>query len=159
MTGRDASLYLLSRFQAELDRLLQEAMGLPEGDVPVGEWQPAVDIVDLGPSILILVELPGFSAADLTVEVKGPLLVVSGVKPAPASGDQVKFHCLERTQGRFSREMQLFWPVNSHLGTARLAGGVLSIEFPKIEDKRQAALRLPIEEPAAGAEGAEGARP
>ncbi len=146
MTGRDASLYLLSRFQAELDRLLQEAMGLPEGDVRVGEWQPAVDIVDLGPSILILVELPGFSAADLTVEVKGPLLVVSGLKLPPAAGDRVKFHCLERSQGRFSREIQLFWPVNSHLGTARLSGGVLTIEFPKIEDKRQAALRLPIEE-------------
>jgi HSP20 family protein len=163
MTGRDASLYLLSRFQAELDRLLQEAMGLPEGDVRVGEWQPAVDIVDLGRSILILVELPGFSAADLTVEVKGPLLVVSGVKPPAATGDhRIKFHCLERSQGRFSREMQLFWPVNSHLGTARLAEGVLTIEFPKIEDKRQAALRLPVEELAPGAAGAdhsEGAEP
>jgi HSP20 family protein len=154
MTGRDASLYLLSRFQAELDRLLQEAMGLPDSDVRVGEWQPSVDIVDLGPSILILVELPGCAASDLTVEVKGPLLVVSGVKPAPAGGDGLKFHCLERSQGRFSREMQLFWPVNSHLGTARLAGGVLSIEFPKIEDKRQAALRLPIQD-LASAEGAE----
>ena len=62
MTGRYASLYLLSRFQAELDRLLQEAMGLPESEVEVGEWQPAVDIVETDASILILVELPGFSA-------------------------------------------------------------------------------------------------
>ena len=146
MTGRYASLYLLSRFQAELDRLLQEAMGLPESEIEVGEWQPAVDIVETGASILILVEVPGFSAADLTVEVKGQLLVLSGVKPKPAPGEDIKFHCLERSQGRFGREIQLFWPVNSHRGTARLAEGLLTIEFPKIDDKRQAARRLPIEE-------------
>jgi HSP20 family protein len=146
MTGRYASLYLLSRFQVELDRLLQEAMGLPEDELKVGVWQPAVDIVDTGKSILILVEVPGFSAADLTVEVKGQLLVVSGMKPAPAPGDNIKFHCLERSQGRCGREIQLFWPVNSHRGTARLAAGLLTIEFPKIEDKRQAARRLHVEE-------------
>ncbi len=146
MTGRYASLYLLSRFQAELDRLLQEAMGLPESEVEVGEWQPAVDIVETGASILILVEVPGFSAADLTVEVKGQLLVLSGLKPKPAPGEDIKFHCLERSQGRFGREIQLFWPVNSHRGTARLAEGLLTIEFPKIDDQRQAARRLPVEE-------------
>ena len=146
MTGRYASLYLLSRFQAELDRLLQEAMGLPESEVEVGEWQPAVDIVETDASILILVEVPGFSAADLTVEVKGQLLVLSGLKPKPAPGEDIKFHCLERSQGRFGREIQLFWPVNSHRGTARLAEGLLTIEFPKIADKRQAARRLEVEE-------------
>jgi len=146
MTGRYASLYLLSRFQAELDRLLQEAMGLPESEVEVGEWQPAVDIVETDASILILVELPGFSAADLTVEVKGQLLVLSGLKPKPPPGENFKFHCLERSQGRFGREIQLFWPVNSHRGTARLGEGLLTIEFPKIADQRQAALRLQVEE-------------
>jgi HSP20 family protein len=146
VTGRYASLYLLSRFQAEIDRLLQEAMGLPEGELEVGEWQPAVDIVETGVSILILVEVPGFSASDLTVEVKGQLLVLSGLKPTPPPGKDIKFHCLERSQGRFGREIQLFWPVNSHRGTARLAEGLLTIEFPKIADKRQAARRLHVEE-------------
>ena len=149
MSGRYASLFLLSRFQAELDRLLQEAIGLPESEINVGEWQPAIDIVDTETSILILVELPGFSAADVTVEVKGPLLMLSGLKPHPPQGDNIRFQCMERHQGRFGREIQLFWPVNSHLGTARLADGLLTIEFPKIKDKRQTARRLPVAEPAA----------
>ncbi len=148
MSGRYASLFLLSRFQAELDRLLQEAIGLPESEINVGEWQPAIDIVDTETSILILVELPGFSAADVTVEVKGPLLMLSGVKPHPPLADNVRFQCMERHQGRFGREIQLFWPVNSHLGTARLADGLLTIEFPKIKDKRQTGRRLPVAEPA-----------
>jgi HSP20 family protein len=151
MSGRYASLFLLSRFQAELDRLLQEAIGLPESEIKVGEWQPAVDIVETSAAVLILVELPGFTAADLTVEVKGPLLVLSGAKPSSALSDNIRFHCMERHQGRFGREIQLFWPVNSHLGTARLADGLLTIEFPKIKDKRQAARRLPVAERPTGA--------
>jgi HSP20 family protein len=146
VTGRYASLYLLSRFQAELDRLLQEAMCLPDGDIQIGEWQPAIDIVETAGSILILVELAGFSAADLTVEVRGQLLMLSGVKSTPPPSARPRYHCMERNQGRFGREIQLLWPVNSHLGTARLAEGVLTIEFPKIKDKRQAARRLHVEE-------------
>ena len=152
MTGRYASLYLLSRFQAELDRLLQEAMGLPEGELEVGEWHPPIDIVDAGASILILVEVPGLAAADLKVEVKGQLLLLSGLRPPPPPGEKIKYHCLERDQGRFGREVQLLWPVNSHRGSARLAGGVLTIEFPKITDQRQAARRLQVEEELASGE-------
>jgi HSP20 family protein len=151
MTGRYASVNFLSRFQAELDRLLQEVMGLPDGEIAAGEWQPPLDIVDTGSSVLILVELPGFAASDLVVEVQGSRLVLSGIKQAPAAaGANAHFHCMERSQGRFGREIQLFWPVNSHLGTAQLADGLLKIEFPKIENKRQEARRLPITEPAAG---------
>lgn len=154
MSGRYASIYLLSRFQTELDRLLQEAMGLPDGEIKVGEWQPALDIVETPTAVLILVELPGCAADDLTVEVKGPRLVLSGVKPTATPGGRIKFHCMERSQGRFEREIQLLWPVNSHLGTARLTEGLLAIEFPKIQDQRQTVYRLPVvevTEPAAGA--------
>src|ERR1700753_2470951 len=138
---------------------MQEAIVLPEGDVTVAEWQPSVDIVESATAILILIDLPGFSAADLTVEVKGPLLLVSGTKPAVSPGGRIKFHCMERSQGRFSREIQLLWPVNSHLGTARLEGGLLTIEFPKIKDQRQAARRLRIDETPALDETGDRAQP
>jgi len=70
-----------------------------------------------------------------------------GVSRAVARAETaVRFLCMERTPGRFSREIQLFWPVNSHEGRAVLGGGLLTVEFPKIEDKRQAAHSLHIEE-------------
>jgi HSP20 family protein len=146
MAGRYSSLFFLSRFQAELDRLFKEALELDAGEVPVGGWQPAVDIVETAGSILILIELPGCSAADLKLEVKGPLLLLSGSRSMPRAESEVKFLRTERSPGRFSRELQLFWPVNSHKGTAKLADGLLTIEFPKIQDKRQAARTLHVEE-------------
>lgn len=155
MAARYAPVFLLSRFQAELDRLFQEAMQMGDGGLPMGEWHPNVDVVETSASILILAELPGFQAADLLVEVRGTCITLSGTKSTALPGAQrIKFHCMERGHGRFSREIQLFSPVNTHQGSARLENGLLTIEFPKIQDKRQEARRLHIEEPESSSEGA-----
>jgi HSP20 family protein len=144
MAGRYGTAVFL-RLQAELDRLFQEALEVGQEDVQVNSWQPAIDIVETVSTIVILVESPGCSAADLKVEVKGPLLRVTGCAVAP-SFSEVKYLRLERSQGRFMREIQLLWPVNSHAGSAVLAGGLLTIEFPKIADKRHAGRQLVVKE-------------
>lgn len=156
MGARYASLFFLSRFQAEVDRLFQEAVKLGEGSVlDGGEWQPSVDIVETPTSVMILAELPGFSADELQVTVKGTLVTLSGTKSTPLPGAQrIKFHCMERGHGRFVRELHIFSPVNTHHGTARLADGLLTIDFPKIQDKRQEARVLHIEEIEGSSEGA-----
>jgi HSP20 family protein len=148
MGARYASLFLVSRFQAELDRLFQEMMQIGEGTLPMGEWQPTVDVVETPTAVLILAEVPGFSAGDLTLAVRGRQITLSGTKstPLPGKAQRIKFHCMERGHGRFSREIQIFSAVNTHQGTARLVDGLLTVEFPKIQDKRQEARVLHIEE-------------
>jgi HSP20 family protein len=156
MGARYASLFFLSRFQAEVDRLFQEAVKLSEGSLPSGgEWQPSIDIVETPSAVMILAELPGLAASDLQVQVRGTLVTLSGTKSTPLPGAQrIKFHCMERGHGRFHREIHIFSPVNTHLGAASLADGLLTIEFPKIEDKRQEARVLHIEEIEGSSEGA-----
>ena len=147
MAARFESLFVISRFQAELDRLFAEALQIGEGDLPLGEWQPSIDVVETPGSVQILAELPGFRTADLRIEVRGTRIVISGTKStALPEAQRLKFHCLERGHGRFSREIHVFSPVNTHKGTARLADGLLTLDFPKIEDKRQEARVLHIEE-------------
>ena len=80
MAARYESLFLISRFQAELDRLFQEAAQIGDGDTPLGEWQPAIDVVETPAVVQILAEVPGFAAADLKVEVRGTRVVISGTK-------------------------------------------------------------------------------
>jgi len=152
MAAKFASLHLISRFQAELDRLFQEAVQIGDSHLPVGEWQPAIDIVETPAAVLILAEVPGFRAADLAVEVRGTRVILSGVKNTPLpAGQPIKFHCMERGHGRFLREIHIFSPVNTHRGSARLEDGLLTVEFPKIQDKRQEARALHVEEPEEGA--------
>lgn len=148
MAARFESLFLISRFQAELDRLFQEALQIGENDLPLGEWQPSIDVVETSVSIQILAELPGFMASDLKIEVRGTRILISGIKSTTSlpGSQRVKFHCLERGHGRFTREIHVLSPVNTHKGTARLADGLLTLEFPKIQDKRQEARVLHIEE-------------
>jgi HSP20 family molecular chaperone IbpA len=147
MGTRYASLFFVSRFQAELDRLFHEVMQLGDGSLPMSEWQPAVDVVETPASVMVLAEVPGFAASDLTLEVRGKQITLSGTKSTPLPGAQrIKFHCMERGHGRFLREIQIFSAVNTHQGTARLVDGLLTIELPKIQDKRQEARVLHIEE-------------
>ena len=147
MAARFESLFLISRFQAELDRLFQEALQIGDSDLPLGEWQPAIDVIETPASILILAEIPGFSAADVRIEVRGTRVLISGTKSTTSLPDaRLKFHCMERGHGRFSREIHVFSPVNTHQGTARLADGLLTLELPKIQDKRQEARVLHIQE-------------
>ena len=148
MAAKFASLHLISRFQAELDRLFQEAVQIGDSHLPVGEWQPPIDIVETPGSVLIFAEVPGLHAADLTIKVRGTRITIEGMKNTSLPGAKtIRFHCMERGHGRFVREIQIFSPVNTHHGTARLEDGLLTVEFPKIQDKRQEARVLPIEEP------------
>lgn len=154
MGAKYASLFFLSRFQAELDRLFQEVVDLGEEPIAVTEWQPAIDVIETPQSIVILVELPGFSAAELKVEVRGTLVVLAGTKAmALPETAPARFHRMERSHGRFLREIQLARPVNTHQGTALLADGLLTMEFPKIQDQRQSAHQLRVTEPAAESQG------
>lgn len=147
MAGRYPSMFLFSRFLSEIDRLFGEALAMGEGDLPAAEWQPTVDIVETPEAVLLLAEVPGLAAADLRIEVKGMHVMVSGSKPTPCPAAQSpRFLRVERGSGRFVREVQLFWPVNSHAGSARLADGLLTITFPKVQEKRQAARVLAIVE-------------
>ncbi|HEY0557788.1 MAG TPA: Hsp20/alpha crystallin family protein [Thermoanaerobaculia bacterium] len=158
MAARYESLFLISRFQAELDRLFQEAMQIGD-EGPLGEWQPAIDVVETPALVQILAEVPGFAAADLRVEVRATRVVISGTKStALPEGGRVRFHCLERGHGRFTREIHVLSPVNTHLGTAALRDGLLILDFPKIQDKRQEARVLLILETEAESkpEGEEG---
>ena len=149
MAGRYPSLHLISRFQSEIDRLFGEAMAMGETELPALEWQPAIDLVETSEAVLLLAEVPGVAAADLRVEVKGMRVTISGSKsPSPLGAESPRFLCVERGQGRFSREVFLLSPVNSHAGTARLAHGLLTISFPRVQEKRQEARILQISESA-----------
>lgn len=152
MTGdRFPPLRLLLRLQAEFDRLFREAMRLTAGARADGErWEPAADVVESAASLRVLLEVPGMGPEELAVEVRGDRLVVSGDKRAEvATDDDPRFQCVERRRGSFRREIRLSGTLDTHRGRATLADGLLTVEFPKIDDRRQTPLRLEVVETAA----------
>ena len=55
---------------------------------------------------------------------------------------------MERQEGSFERQVEIFEPVNFAKATARLERGLLCVELPRVEDRRQRHFVLAVEEPA-----------
>jgi HSP20 family protein len=143
---RYSGVVVISQLRAELDRLIQEVLAASETSGQSG-WSPATDVVDLGHALLVQVEVAGVAPADLRVEVEGTTLRIHGRRrltfPNPG---RIRFHCLERQEGSFVRQVDIFEPVNFARATARLERGLLCVELPRVEDRRRRHLDLAIEE-------------
>jgi HSP20 family protein len=147
MGHRYSSVVAVSRLQGELNRLFQELVESLQAGLDPTAWRPSIDVVETADSILVLAEVPGVAAADVRVEVEGNLLSIAGSKtPRRPRAGSPRFQLVESGHGTFFKQVQLLHPVNSHRGTARLVDGLLTIEFPKVHDKRSQPRRLAIEE-------------
>jgi HSP20 family protein len=143
--GRSPSS-LVQRFRSQLDRLFEEALELGGPSNEVAGWEPQADVVATESSILIQVEVPGIQREDLEVEIRGNLAIFRGTKPSgfPAQ-EGLSFERVERRHGSFERCVELHWPVNTGGAKARLEGGVLTLELPRLEERRQRSRVIPIE--------------
>ena len=154
--GRQYSGEVASQLRAELDRLFQEVLAASETTQRSG-WTPALDVVDTGAALVVLLEVAGLAPGDLRIEVEGNVVRIKGRRrlafPAPG---RVRFHCVERQEGRFSRQVEVLEPVDFRNARAVLADGLLRLELPKIEERRKRLQLIEVVEveTAAGEPGA-----
>lgn len=139
-----------SRFHTALDQLFEEILKTAAGETRAGEWQPFLDVIETAGEVAILVEVPGIAREDLAVAVEGRTVTLSGTKRSARPEAALRFHRVEREEGRFERRVELLHPVNTHEGRARLDGGLLIVRFPKVPEKRSRRQALAIEDPEAG---------
>ena len=136
---------VLARLREELERLFQEVTLAGDSLPGAGGWNPAVDILETADDLTIVVEVPGLAADDLSVEIEGSGVILSGNRRLDY-GPGLKFHCLERAEGSFSRRIQIFAAVDTHGAEVRLADGLLRIRLPKIQERRRRRRPLEIDE-------------
>ena len=69
------------QLRRRVDELFQDLLGRsgdsPDSDTP-GVWRPPVDVLEQGDRYVLRVDLPGVLAADVTIEIEGGALRVSG---------------------------------------------------------------------------------
>ncbi len=111
----------------------------------VGSWTPNVDICERPDAVIVRVELPGILPADIKATIQNGFLRVQGVKREPsAARDRLSYYCLERRYGRFDRQINIDRVVDARRSRAALANGILTIEIPKIENRRGVQFEVPI---------------
>lgn len=95
-------------------------------------WLPAADVIAGDNDIRVIMDAPGVSREDLSIEVSGGALVIAGDrKPVDVSGSSAQR--IERGWGRWSRTMQLRDGLNTDGITADLTDGVLTVTIPVAE--------------------------
>ncbi len=127
------------------DLLLDRDDGL--NPLSIGSWIPSVDKCQTESHVVIRVELPGVKASDIWLSIKGENLHIQGIKKeALPSRKPICYYCLERNYGKFDRTLHISWDVNPRQAHAHLDKGILTIELPKLKDRRGETVKIKIAE-------------
>lgn len=139
----------IQRLRDRVGRLfaaLQEAT-VAEDPLASEAWAPPVDLCETGEAIVLRAELPGVSAEQINIGVTTTQLRIWGEKKRRMPRTRIISHlCSERSYGRFSRIVPLRWTVSVRDAVAELSNGILTIQLPKIEDRRGVEFKIPVKD-------------
>jgi HSP20 family protein len=113
---------------------------------PTGTCTPTLDVIETDTAVEIVVDLPGVSAREIRVLIKGGVVVIAGEKQSlgPVRGAEASFHLVERGFGRFARAVRLSGAVDAGRSDATLENGELRVVIPKIEERRGREIHVPV---------------
>ena len=125
-------------------RQKQELTGA-ESTRPGVVFTPAVDIFETDNGVVLEVELPGVSKADVSVEVKDNLLTLKGERLLDPEIKDEHYYRKERNFGKFNRSFSLQEPINPDLIKASFKDGVLTIDISRPEEEKPRQVTVDIE--------------
>jgi HSP20 family protein len=134
---------LMRRFTDELDRAF-EGLGLMRGAGEIEAWTPSVEIFERDNNLVVRAELPGTNADDVRVELTDDGLVIEGERRREREERLEGGYRSEIEYGRFYRLIPLPEGANIDQAQARINNGVLEVEIPMAEARRQR-RSIPVE--------------
>ena len=148
MTRRPSrpSFSALALLQQEMGDLVHRLSVLDRSDrLPGSEWSPAIDVFEFRDRLVVVVEAPGLPPESLRVVFRDRDLVLSGERRARRTGAGATYLCLERPHGRFERTIPLDAPLDVARARAFLASGLLTVNLPRLRERRGRETVVPIE--------------
>jgi HSP20 family protein len=108
---------------------------------------PPIDLYETATEVVVEADLPGADPASLRVVASDRLLRIEGrCRPHAVQGCYLQ---MERCHEEFARPVALPAAVDPHRAAARYERGVLLVTLPKIEDRRNTAITIPVSAPEA----------
>ena len=128
--------WVVRRLRDEVDRVfsnLAEGSWIPDlhGFLAGGTYPP-VNLWETEAAVVVELEVPGLTLADLEVLVVGNELTVKGQRKDTAVGE-APYHRRERMVGEFTRSIQVPLAVAPDKVEALLKDGILTVTLPKDE--------------------------
>lgn len=98
-----------------------------------GDWLPALDIEEDDKEYLIKADLPAMKREDVKVGIVDGILTVEGERKQEKEEKGKRFHCVERSFGKFVRRISVPGDVDQQKISATFADGVLQVHMAKSE--------------------------
>ncbi len=111
-----------------------------------GYLNPSTDLKETDDGVSMEMELPGLEEKDISVELKGDRIVVTGEKKeAKEEEDKEKgYRHIERSYGSFQRSFGLPPSADTSKASAVFRNGVLTVSIPKNPKEVEAAKKIEI---------------
>ncbi|MDR3038082.1 MAG: Hsp20/alpha crystallin family protein [Candidatus Adiutrix sp.] len=106
------------------------AVGAAESTHDQAMFSPVVDIWETDEGLRLVADLPGVTPEDLSVDLSGGTLTISGRVPAPPAGRKALL--TEYEVGTFYRQFALSEGLDQSGITAALKDGVLELTLPRL---------------------------
>ena len=131
----------------EFKRFLKALEVDERNSVALGETSgPLLDLYETADDIVIEADLPGIDPQDLDVSILNGLLTIEGVKRERVDEtEKINYLCMERSFETFKRVIKITVPVNPKGASAHYQRGVLTVNLPKLKDKRGERIKVKIE--------------
>ena len=141
---------LLSPFRAlreEFDHVFSRLASDWDGKWLSREFSPACDVSETADAFQVRMDVPGMKPDDITVQVTGDSVHISGERKEQKEVDKVRtYHRLECRSGMFSQTLRLPSAVNEEKVQAEFHDGVLTVTLPKTEATRIRTVKVKAHE-------------
>jgi len=129
----------LFRYQRALDQQLESGW-LENVTTGTGAFPP-INVFQQGSDFVAIIEMPGVNKDDLTLEVRGNAIRISG-KKAIDYGGNASVHRRERVAGSFDRTITLPVQLDPDRVTAEYRDGVLALSLARAESDTPKAIKI-----------------
>lgn len=136
----------LNFFRQQMDEIFSYLSTLEGKDGRECEFSPSVDVFETPDCYVVEFELPGFAREDLSLTTCCNTMVLEGVKREDDGAVGASYICMERQFGHFCRTVEIPPAVDMDRAKANYGKGVLSVVFPKLQDKNTLIRDIRIEE-------------
>lgn len=110
----------------------------------INAYRPQIDLSGDDKQYEITLDVPGLSENDLSIEIKGDMLVVRGQKEETNEHQDKLFYSVERSYGAFKRTLSLPTDANTDYIQPRLKDGVLRLVIQRSQAEQADVKRINI---------------
>lgn len=121
------------KLEQRMDELVARLVRRPSQAMSQRAWAPRVDVYETSDEFIAVADLAGVASGEVTIEISGDEVSISGTRPHIDHPDDADCLQLEIPQGDFERRLVLPSPVDPTNATATFEEGLLRVILPKVK--------------------------